>query len=145
MIRIKHRVLIFVLFLFMPKLFLSFSQLPSKKTGNGYRLSFGPAVGFYSINKNHAQNAVQRMSALVGFKREVHVDREYKTFFLFGVDYFFHGVNFQSYYFNQDTLRLYDKSFGYTYSLFIHEINIPLQVKYLFKREDNSLFSPYIA
>src|SRR5690606_38948685 len=66
------------------------------------------------------------------------------TFFLIGAEYFFHGINFRSYYFTQDTLQLYDKSFGYNYSLFIHELNLPIQVKYLFKRADNSLYSPYI-
>ena len=73
------------------------------------------------------------------------MNREYNTYFLIGVDYFFHGLTFKSYYFKPDTLKLYDKSFGYTYSLFIQEINIPFQFKYLFKREDNSLYSPYIA
>jgi hypothetical protein len=27
----------------------------------------------------------------------------------------------------------------------MHELNIPIQVKYLFKRADNSLFSPYVT
>lgn len=70
--------------------------------------------------------------------------RDYRSFFLLGVDYFFHGLNFQSYYFKPDTIHLYDKSFGYKYSLFIHELNIPMQFKYSFTRENNSLFSPYV-
>ncbi|WP_317898703.1 hypothetical protein [Aurantibacillus circumpalustris] len=80
----------------------------------------------------------------IGFKREQRLGNQYKTFFLIGVEYFFHGLNFRSYYFDQDTLQLYDKSFSYNYSLFIHELNLPIQFKYLFKRADNSLFSPYI-
>lgn len=143
MVKIKYRLSLFILF-FITSLF-SFSQSTKKKSGNGNRIGFGPVIGFYSINRNHAVNARQKMSALIGFKREQRIGREYKTYFLFGIDYFFHGLNFRSYYFNPDTLKLYDKSFPYTYSLFIHELNLPIQFKYLFKREDNSLFSPYIA
>lgn len=84
------------------------------------------------------------MSALMGFRKEVRCDREFKSYFLFGVDYFFHGVNFNSYYFKPDSLHLYDKSYAYQYSLFIHEVDLPLQMKYSFTRENNSLFSPYV-
>ncbi len=145
MMKIKHKLFLFVLFFSFPALSYSFHSSPSKKTGNGTRIHFGPVIGFYTINKNHAINPRQKMSMALGFSREVHLDRSYKTFFLFGVDYFLHGLNFRSYYFSQDTLQVYDKSFAYDYALYMHELSIPLQGKYLFKREDNSLFSPYIA
>lgn len=143
MVRIKHTVLFFVLFFFGAE--VVFSQSSKKRSGNGNRIYFGPVVSLYSINKNHAVNPVQKISGVVGFKREQRLGRDYRTFFLVGCEYFFHGVNFRSYYFPPDTVQLYDKSFGYTYTLFIHELNLPLQVKYLFKREDNSLFSGYVV
>lgn len=142
MVKIKYTVLLLVLFYFIPA--HSFSQSPKKKKGNGNRIYFGPAVNFYSINTHHAIHPVQKVSAVVGFKREQRLGRDYKTFLLIGVEYFFHGLNFRSYYFEPNTLQIYDKSFAYDYSLFIHEIDMPFQLKYLFKREDNSLFSPYI-
>lgn len=117
---------------------------PKKSSGAGVRISFGPALGIYSINKNHAKNPTQKMSALFCFKKEVRFDREYKFFFLFGAEYFIHGLNFKSYYFKPDSLQLYDKTFPYNYSLVIQEINMPLHVKYSLKRENNSLFSPYL-
>ncbi len=138
------------LFLFFLAVFISsgcFALTPpssSKSTARGVRLGFGPALGFYSINKNHAKNPAQKMSATVFFKKEKRLSRDYRSFFLWGVDYFFHGLSFQSYYFRPDTLKLYDKNFAYKYSLFIHELNIPLQFKYSFARENNSLFSPYV-
>lgn len=141
--KVKHTALLLVLFFFIPA-FL-FSQSSKKKSGNGNRINFGPVISFYTINKNHAINPTQKISAIIGFRREQRLGRDYKAFFLFGIDYFFHGLNFRSYYFATDTLKLYDKSFGYDYSLFIHELDLPLQLKYLFKREDNSLFSPYIT
>jgi hypothetical protein len=113
--------------------------------GAGIRFGIGPVLGLYVVNPNHAKSASQKMSALVSFRKEVRCDKVYKTFFLFGVDYFFHGVNFRSYYFKPDSLQLYDKTFPYNYSLIINEIGVPLQFKYSFKRENNSVFSPYIA
>ncbi len=119
--------------------------MPGKNYGNGIRLSIGPCVGFYTINKNHAKSPQQRLSAIIGFRKEFKVGRDYRTFFLVGVDYFFHGLNFKSYYFKPDSLKLYDKSFKYDYTLLINELNLPVQFKYLLKRGDNSLFSPYVS
>lgn len=143
MIRIKYSVLLFILFFFLPA--LSFSQSSKKRSANGNRIYFGPVVSFYTVNKHHAINPTQKPSLVFGFKREQRLSREYKTFFLVGAEYFLHGVNFKSYYFGSDTLKLYDKSFGYNYSLVIQELNLPVQFKYLFRRADNSLFSPYIS
>jgi hypothetical protein len=137
----KH---IFILLLFLFVCAPLFSQR-SKRSGNGTRVNFGPVVGFYTVNHQHAINPTQKMSLLAGFRREWRVDRDYQTYISLGVDYFLHGVNFRSYYFNQDTLQLYDKSFRYNYSVVIHELNLPVQLKYLFNREDNSLFSPYVS
>ncbi len=117
---------------------------PAGTNARGYRFIFGPSIGFYSINKNHAQLSSPKMSALIGFRKEVRCDRQFRTFFLFGVDYFFHGLNFKSYYFKKDSLKLYDKDFAYDYSVIIQEINVPMHVKYSFNRENNSLFSPYV-
>jgi hypothetical protein len=139
---VKHRIPASVLFF----LLLSLSKAnPPKHGGSGNQLHFGPVIGFYTINPKHAKNPVAKMSAFAGFNREVRLDRSYRGFFSFGIDYFFHGVNFRSYYFKPDSVQLYDKSFGYNYSLLIHELNLPLQLKYLFKRADNSLFSPYVV
>jgi hypothetical protein len=112
--------------------------------GAGIRFGFGPVLGMYSINTHHAKNPTQKMSAMVSFKKEIKCDHSYKNFFLFGVDYFFHGVNFKSYYFKPDSLQLYDKTFPYSYSLIINELGLPLQFKHSFTRENNSVFSPYI-
>ncbi|MGZ4089311.1 MAG: hypothetical protein ACXVNO_01235 [Bacteroidia bacterium] len=142
MIKAGHKALIVFFFISLHALCLN--PPPSRSHGSGIRIFFGPAYGFYSINKNHATSATPKMSSIIGFRKEVRFDREFRAFFLFGVDYFFHGLNFKSYYFKPDSLQLYDKTFPYDYSLFMHEINVPLQVKYSFTRENNSLYSPYI-
>jgi hypothetical protein len=133
-----------LLFLFL--LFnTSFVHSQSKRSGHGTRINFGPVVGFYTINQKHAIQPSQKPSIMAGFRREYRVDRNYQLYLQAGIDYFLHGLNFRSYYFAPDSIKLYDKSFRYTYSLFLHELNLPVQMKYLFKREDNSLFSPYVT
>lgn len=120
------------------------AQYTKKKSGNGTRLQIGPVVSLYTINTKHAINPQQKMSALFGFKREQRLDREYRSFLLIGIDYSLQGINFDSYYFSPDTLQLYDKSFAFQYSLYMHELSLPIQFKYLMKRADNSLFSSYV-
>lgn len=118
---------------------------PNTHFGSRVRLHLGPALGFYSINPNHAADPKQKFNFLIGVNKEFSVSRDYKSFLLVGVDYFFHGLGFKSYYFPPDTLQLYDKNFEYDYSLQVNELQLPVQFKYLFKPEHNSLFSPYLC
>ncbi len=142
MIKAKHKTLAFFI-LFVCK--MSCITFPPKgANGKGYRFVFGPSIGFYNINTKHAAISSSKLSASIGFRKEIRCDQLFQNYFLFGVDYFFHGVNFNSYYFNQDTLQLYDKNFSAKYSLKMNELNIPLQFKHSFTRENNSLFSPYM-
>ncbi len=132
-----------ILFIFISLNSFSLRFPPAGGSSKGYRIIFGPSLGFYTINTNHARFSSPKMSALIGFRKEIRLDRQFRTFFLVGADYFFHGLNFKSYYFKQDSLKLYDKSFDHNYSLFIQEVHIPLQIKYSFNNQNNSLFSPY--
>jgi hypothetical protein len=139
---VRHKMTFVLLCLFFSCTLIA--QSGKKKSGNGTRIQIGPVISFYKINTNHATDASQKTSGLFGFRQEWRLDRQYKSYFLIGIDYVLHGIRFNSYYFLPDTIQLYDKSFSYSYSLYIHELNLPLQYKYLFKREDNSLFSAYV-
>ena len=123
--------------------FFPLSAQRGKGAGNGTLLTFGPAIGSYRLDSKHAVSPERRLSFTAGFRREIRVDREYRTFIQFGAEYFVHGLGYDSYYFDQDTLQLYDKSFGYQYHLVNQEINVPVQLKILFNRGDNKLYSPY--
>lgn len=120
------------------------AQQSAFRATKGLRFNFGPSISFYRVNKQHAKLASSNISALAGFKKEWKLDKDNRNFFLTGVDYFFHGLSFNSYFFYPDTLQLYDKSFSYNYSLFIHELHLPLQLKFLSRRRANKLFSSYI-
>jgi hypothetical protein len=107
------------------------------------RVTVGPVISFYKINTNHAANPKQKMSGLFSVKGEFRLNSQHTAFFLFGAEYMIHGLNFNSYYFKPDSIQLYTGEMNYKYALNIHEIDIPLQLKLSFTKENNSLFSPY--
>jgi hypothetical protein len=108
------------------------------------RLTVAPVVSIYKVNKNHASNPKQKMSGYVSLREEIRLNRSHTGFLLIGLEYLVHGVNFNSYYFKPDSIQLYDGNMDAKYALNIHEIDVPVQIKYSFTRENNSLFSPYI-
>ncbi len=108
------------------------------------RVAIAPLISFYTVNQNHAQNPSQKMSVLFSIKEEIRLNEKHTAFLLIGLEYMAHGLNFNSYYFKPDSLHLYDGNMNYNYSLYIHEIDIPVQIKYSFTRENNSLVSPYV-
>ena len=107
------------------------------------RVMIAPVLSFYTINKNHASNPQQKMSGLFSLKEEVRLNYKHNMYFLFGVEYMVHGLNFKSYYFKPDSIQLYKGDMNYTYSLYMHEIDIPLQLKLCFSHENNAIFTPY--
>ncbi len=108
------------------------------------RVAIAPLISFYTVNQNHAQNPYQKMSGLISIKEEIRLNEKHTIFLLIGIEYMAHGLNFNSYYFKPDSLKLYSGNMNYSYSLYIHEIDIPIQAKYSFTRENNSLVTPYI-
>jgi hypothetical protein len=107
------------------------------------RVMIAPVISFYKVNKNHASNPQQKMSGLVSIREEVRLNEKHNMFFLFGVEYMVHGLNFNSYYFKPDSIQLYTGDKNYKYSLYIHEIDVPLQLKLCFNHENNALVTPY--
>jgi hypothetical protein len=108
------------------------------------RLTLGPVIGFYKINKNHAASPTQKMSGLISFSEEIRLTYKHNSFLLIGVDYMVHGVNFNSYYFKPDSIQLYTGDMNYNYSIYFHEFAIPIQLKLCFNHENNARFTPYV-
>lgn len=143
-----HRAIVFYVFL----LSLLPTGLQAQKknhssgrhAGNGWRYNLGTGLNFYTTNDKHGVDPKQRLNATFGIRRERRVTRDFKTYLLFGAEYVFHGVNYRSYYFKPDSVKIYDRKYSYTYALTINELHVPIEIKYLLRREDNSLFSPYL-
>lgn len=108
------------------------------------RIGFSPVLGIYKANKNHTSNAKQKMSGAVSVKEEIRLDKKNRCFLMIGADYIYHGVSFDSYYFQKDSIQFYNKLMTAKYNLVIHELDIPIQLKYSFKKETNSVFSGYV-
>ena len=108
------------------------------------RISVSPLIGLYKPNKNHTSGAKQKMAYCISIKEEIRLTKSHKGFFMIGADYMYHGLNFNSYYFFDDSLHFYTKEMNATYDLIIHEVSIPLQFKYSFQKEYNAIFSSYI-
>lgn len=109
------------------------------------RLGISPVLSLYKVNKNHASPAKPKMAYNISLKEEIRLDRNNREFLMLGVEYMYHGVNFNSYYFYSDSLKLYTpEHLKYKYSLTIHELEFPILLKHSFQKETNSLLSGYI-
>lgn len=109
------------------------------------RIGISPVLGFYKTNKNHTSGAKPKMAYHFSLKEEIRLDRNNQNFLMIGAEYMFHGVNFNSYYFYQDSLKLYTpERLKYKYSITVHELDFPIQVKHSFQKETNSIYSAYI-
>jgi hypothetical protein len=109
------------------------------------RIGISPVIGLYKTNKNHTAYTRPKMAFNISLKEEIRLDRNNKDFLMIGAEYMFHGLNFNSYYFYSDSLQLYTADrLRYKYSLTIHEVDFPIQLKHSFQKETNTIFSSYI-
>lgn len=109
------------------------------------RIGISPVLGLYSSNKHHTSGTKPKMAFNFSLKEEIRLDNKNQSFLLIGVEYMFHGVNFNSYYFYGDSLKLYTSDrLKYKYSLTIHELDFPIQLKHSFQKETNTIYSSYI-
>ncbi len=129
-----------------PPLFFSNSYTKTKRAKSPRirtRFTAGPLISMYSINEHHARKPHQKASGVISLKEEIRMNNAHNVHFLFGVEYLVQGMNFNSYYFAPGELQLYNDDMGFNYSLYINEIDVPLQVKLSLKHENNALFTPY--
>ncbi len=109
------------------------------------RVGISPVLSLYKSNKNHTLNTRPKMAFIFSWKEEIRLDRNNREFLMVGAEYMLHGLSFNSYYFYADSLKLYTPDrLKYKYSLTIHEIDFPIQLKHSFQKENNTIFSSYI-
>jgi hypothetical protein len=124
--------------------FLFVSKKPTDAIAHT-RVMIAPVISFYKTNANHASGAKQKMSGLISIREEWRLNKKYNFFFSAGLEYMVHGLNFYSYYFKKDSLQIYDGDLDHKYALYMHEIDLPLQIRISFNRENNHLYSPYVV
>src|ERR1700741_1292893 len=106
-------------------------------------IGFSPVLSFYSINPKHTSGTRSKAAYCFSARAEIRLNK--KIAFLTGLEYFLHGVNFNSYYIQDKTTFIYDKCFDYKYSLRVNELNLPLQIRFIPKSELKKLFSAYVC
>jgi len=108
------------------------------------RIGISPVLGIYKTNKNHTTKSKPKMAFCFSLKEEIRLNNKNTSFLMVGVEYMMHGLNFQSYYFPQDSIKLYNGKMTAKYDLRIHELDFPIQLKYSFQKETNAIISSYI-
>ena len=121
----------------------AFAQMEIQHRKVFYRLGIGPVLSFYKNNPYHSSSNVASAAYQFSFITEFRVSR--RTAFLTGLEYFMHGLSFNSYYFPPGTNRLYNDNFNYHYSVVMNEINLPLLVRFNPHLEEKHHFSPYTS
>jgi len=137
--------ILFFLFIGIVFPFYINAQTTTKARSVRTRIMIAPVISFYKINKNHASGVAQRMSGIISMKEEFRLNSSHTMFLSIGAEYFIHGLKFSSYYFKPDSLQLYDGEMKYAYNLYMHELDIPIQLRISFKKENNSIFAPYLV
>lgn len=110
------------------------------------KLNVGILLQRYYYNIYHAKNVNSGISAILGFHQEFAIDgTKNKNFISFGLEYLHQSFSFNSYYFTQDTLRLYNGRMDFTYNVKLNELDIPVLYKYNFSRENNEVQGVYFS
>ncbi|GIV26341.1 MAG: hypothetical protein KatS3mg027_0155 [Bacteroidia bacterium] len=100
----------------------------------------------YYYNQFHSQNLKSGISFLVAYHQEFALHRmKQKNFISIGTEYSYRSFSFQSYYFTQDTFRVYDGKMNYTYQVKAQELNIPILYKHNFSNEVNDVHGLFIS
>lgn len=108
-----------------------------------FRLGFAPVVSFYSINTKHTSNAHPKAAYCFSARTEIRMNK--KVALITGLEYFIHGLTFNSYYIKDKSTFIYDKKFNYKYSLQLNELNVPLELRFIPKSELKKHVSPYVC
>jgi hypothetical protein len=99
------------------------------KKGPFYQTSLlaGPALPFYQINSNHMDHVKAKPAFTASVRGNFRINRTASV--ILGLQYLYHGNSFNSYYFPDSTVQLYDKNFNYTYESRFQDLSIPLGIR----------------
>lgn len=94
----------------------------------------------YTYNSFHCRNTTAGISFMLGLHQELALNRmKQKNFLSIGIEYLHHSLSFQSYYFYEDSVRLYNGKMEYDYRVSINELGIPILYKHNFSKENNDI------
>ena len=106
------------------------------------RFVLGPTISFYSNNSVHTSDTKPRPAFYAGFYEDIKMYNDFS--FLPGIEYLYHGVAFNTYYFAPGYQNLYNKHFDYNYRLNMQELRLNLLFKKILGKEDRNLITGYV-
>ncbi len=139
---IKNSFVFLIAILFATAAFAD-KEYPYRKGTIRYRLSFAPVASFYKNTPNMTINTKALAGFCASFKTEYFFGK--KTNLLIGLEYFDQGFSFQGYYAAPGHTYAFDKTYAYTHTTRVQEIDLPIGLKIAFNSEENNYFSPYFS
>jgi hypothetical protein len=99
------------------------------KKGPFYQTSIaaGPVLSFYQLNAKHTSGKKSGAAFTALVRCNFRLNRSASI--NLGVQYLFHSNHFNSYYFPDSTIQLYDKNFNYTYENRFQDVSFPIGLK----------------
>lgn len=118
-------------------------EFPFRRGVVRHRLSFAPVASFYKNHPYHTINTKSKSGFCATYKVEVFSGK--KLNLLLGLEYLNQGFSFQGYYARPGYTYAYDKTFAYSHTARVQEINVPIGLKLAFNLEADNYFSPYFS
>lgn len=100
----------------------------------------------YYYNTFHSKDVSSGISFILGLHQEFAVDgTKNKNFISIGAEYIYQSFSFYSYYFTQDTFRLYNGQMNFKYHVNFNEVGVPIMYKHNFSRENNDVHGIFFS
>ncbi len=118
-------------------------EFPYRRGVVRHRLSFAPVASFYKNTPDMAINTKAQSGFCASYKVEIFSGK--KTNLLIGLEYFDQGFSFQGYYAAPGYTYAFDKTFAYSHTARVREIDVPMGLKVAFNIEEDNYFTPYFS
>ena len=142
MLNIKNSFAVLIAILFATTTFAD-KEFPYRRGVVRHRLSFAPVASFYKNNPNMTINTKAKAGFCASYKTEIFFGK--KTNLLVGLEYFNQGFSFQGYYAAPGYTYVFDKTFAYSHTANVQEIDVPIGLKVAFNMEADNYFTPYFS
>lgn len=142
MLSVKNSFVVICVMLFSTAALAS-DEFPYRRGVVRHRLSLAPVISFYKNHPQHTINTKAKSGFCLSYKAEVFFGK--KTNLLVGLEYFDQGFSFQGYYSAPGHTYAFDKTYAYSHSARVREVNIPVGLKRAFNLEVDNYFSPYFS
>jgi hypothetical protein len=98
-------------------------------------------LAFYKNNPLHTKDTKARSAAYIAVYEDVLVYKDFS--FTPGLEFFYYGLSYNSYFFDQGGQPLYDKRFNYHYTLTLQDIRLNILCRQVLGLETRNVITGY--